>query len=177
MSKDGSGRDHTNPCGDESCGVFDIAKWRLQAGREVDACFPLRDKMTAAEKVELDGYAEKVKLGFPDTLPGSVTQAVYAWANIAGDAEKLRLAVVARQSTTPSGDDDDDDDDGGDDSGDDDDGITWPDLSGNTLDVDANVDAFRGANFGGFMPLIAAAGIACFAIWSKPARSLKGRLK
>jgi hypothetical protein len=171
MSKDSEGRDHTKPCGDESCGFFDVAKWRAQASREVDACFPLRDKMTAAEKQELDGYAEKLKLGLPDNLPGSVTQAVYVWANIAGDAEKLRLAVAGRQSdTTPSGDDDDKENEG------DSDGETnWPtlpDITGNSLAV----DAFRGANFGGFMPLIAAAGIACFAIWSKPARALKGRM-
>jgi hypothetical protein len=169
MSKDSEGRDHTKPCGDESCGLFDVAKWRAQAGREVDACLPLRDKMTATEKQTLDGYAQKLEIGLPDNLPGSVTQAVYVWANIAGDAEKLRLAVEARQSdTTPSGDDDDkeDKDDG------ETDWPTLPDLSGNSLAI----DAFRGANFGGFMPLIAAAGIACFAIWSKPARTLKGRM-
>jgi hypothetical protein len=172
MSKDASGRDHTKPCGEESCGVFDIARWRAQAGREVDACLAWRDKMTAPEKHELDGYVEKLKLGLPDNLPGSVTQAVYVWANIAGDAERLRLAVEKRQSDTPSGDDDDKEDEKDDDGGE----TNWPkfpDITGNSLEL----DAFRGANFGGFMPLIFAAGIAAFAIWSKPARSMKERLK
>lgn len=171
MSTDDKGRSHEKPCGDESCGIFDIARWRSQAGKELELALPWRDKMTAPEKARIDKFANDLRVQLPQNIPGSVTQAVYVWANLAGDIEALRLEVERRQTTTPSGDDDDDDDK-------EDDTSKWPDfpklpdLSGNTLAV----DAFRGANFGGFMPLVAAVGIAAFAIWSKPARTIKGRL-
>jgi len=176
MSTDDKGRTHDKPCGAESCGLFDIARWRSQANKEVESCLPLRDKMSALQRVRLIEMQKKLELGLPDNVPGSITQAVFVWANLAGDAEKLRVEVETKPTTE---DDDDDDDDAGDDDSDDDDDDDDDDDGDTGIEISPhlNVDALRGANFGGLMPWIVGGGLAAFAIWSKPARLLKGKRK
>lgn len=176
MSKDAKGRDHTKPCGDESCGITDIMQWRSQAQRELELANSVRDKMTDAEKAKLASYWQKYQLSTKtDTIPTSITSVVYEWANLAADAERLRLDVEARGDDPPAGDDDDKPDDDKP-SGDDGDVNIDPDLD---LDIspDVKLDALRGANFGGLMPVLAVVGLGAVMVYLGPTRARKGKRK
>jgi len=179
MSKNAKGHHHTKPCGDESCGLFDVSAWRDQAHKELEDTQLVRDGMNADEKAKLaklwEGYSIALKLA---SIPGSIYQAVASWANMAADVESLRVSSLIRIAKEKSDKDKADkaDKDKADKA--DKDKTDWPDWP-NLPDIDGKIEIGKGASIGlgGLMPAAALVALGAFYIWSKPARAIKGTIK